>query len=90
MPFVYNKGLAINIERYGKKEKRLGYAELCALLPNWKVEHEFLSDAPAQALQQSLKNLERAYTNFFKSEPTFPSSRRKANVRVSASRKDSR
>jgi putative transposase len=64
--FVYNKGLALNIERYQKKEKRLGYAGLCALLPNWKMEHEFLSDVPAQALQQALKNLERAYTNFFK------------------------
>jgi putative transposase len=24
--FVYNQGLALNIERYAKKEKRLGYA----------------------------------------------------------------
>jgi transposase len=63
--FVYNKALAINTQRYEKKEKRLGYAELCALLPGWKKEHPFLSDVPAQALQQSLKNLARAYTNFF-------------------------
>jgi putative transposase len=60
---VYNRALALNAERYEKKEKRLGYAGLCALLPNWKMEHEFLSEVPAQALQQSLKNLERAYTN---------------------------
>ena len=70
--FVYNKGLALNIERYAKKEKRLGYAGLCALLPAWKIEHAFLSDVPAQALQQSLKNLERAYTNFFKKRADFP------------------
>jgi len=44
-----------------QKEKRLGYAELCAVLPGWKWEHPFWSDAPAQALQQALKNLERAY-----------------------------
>ena len=31
---VYNKGLALNLERYEKKEQRLGYAGLCALLPN--------------------------------------------------------
>ena len=49
--FVYNKGLALNLERYRKKEKRLGYAGLCALLPAWKIEHPFLSDVPAQALQ---------------------------------------
>jgi putative transposase len=70
--FVYNKGLALNKERYEKKEKRLGYAGLCALLPAWKTEHPFLSDVPAQALQQSLKNLERAYTNFFKKRADFP------------------
>ena len=28
--------------------------------------HDWLSDTPSQALQQSLKDLERAYTNFFK------------------------
>ncbi len=59
--FVYNKALALNTARYNKKEKRLGYAGLCALLPNWKKEHPFLSEVPAQALQQALKNLERDY-----------------------------
>jgi putative transposase len=75
--FVYNKALALNVERYEKKEKRLGYAGLCALLPNWKMEHEFLSNVPAQALQQSLKNLERAYTNFFQKRADFPKFKKK-------------
>ncbi|HEY2120376.1 MAG TPA: transposase [Candidatus Acidoferrum sp.] len=74
---VYNKGLALNSERYKKKEKRLGYAGLCALLPNWKMEHEFLSNVPAQALQQALKNLERAYTNFFQKRADFPKFKKK-------------
>jgi hypothetical protein len=39
--FVYNKALALNVSRYEKKEKRLGYADLCALLANWKMEHQF-------------------------------------------------
>jgi putative transposase len=75
--FVYNKGLALNLERCEKKEKRLGYAGLCALLPNWKMEHEFLSEVPAQALQQALKNLERAYTNFFQKRADFPMFKKK-------------
>ncbi len=41
--FVYNKALALNTTRYDKKEKRLGHAGLCALLPNWKREHPFLA-----------------------------------------------
>jgi putative transposase len=75
--FVYNKGLALNLERHEKEEKRLGYAGLCALLPNWKMEHEFLSEVPAQALQQALQNLERAYTNFFQKRADFPKFKKK-------------
>ncbi len=75
--FVYNKALALTVERYENREKRLGYAKLCAWLPNWKMEHEFLSEVPAQALQQALKNLERAYTNFFQKRGNFPKFKKK-------------
>jgi putative transposase len=75
--FVYNKALALNTERYEKEDRRLGYAKLCALLLNWKTEHEFLSDVPAQALQQALKNLERGYTNFFQKRADFPKFKKK-------------
>ena len=55
-----------------KKEKSLGYAGLCALLPNRKKEQEFLVNLPAQALQQALKNLAPAYTNFFQKRAGVP------------------
>ena len=70
--FVYNQALALNQNRYEAKEKRLGYADLCALLPQWKLAHPWLADTPAQALQQSLKDLERAYTNFVTKQADFP------------------
>jgi putative transposase len=41
------------------------------------MEHEFLPDVPAQALQQALKNLERAYTNFFQKRADFPKFKKK-------------
>jgi putative transposase len=75
--FVYNKALALNLERYEKKEQRLGYAQLCALLPSWKLEHPFLSEVPAQALQQELKNLERGYANYFQKRAGFPKFKKK-------------
>jgi putative transposase len=75
--FVYNKAPALNVQRYEKKETPLGYAGLCALLPNWKREHEFLSNVPAQTSQQALKNLERAYTNFFQKPADFPKFKKK-------------
>jgi putative transposase len=70
--FVYNQALALNQQRYEAKEKRLGYADLWALLPQWKLAHPWLADTPSQALQQSLKDLERAYTNFFEKRAAFP------------------
>lgn len=63
--FVYNKAFALNQARYTAKEKRLNWAALDKLLPQWKREHEFLADAPSQALQHALKDLERAYERFF-------------------------
>jgi putative transposase len=38
----------------------------------------FLSDVPALALQQALKNLERAYTNFFQKRADFPKFKKKS------------
>ena len=73
--FVYNQVSARNTALYNKK--RLGYAGLCALLPNWKREHPFLSEVPAQALRQALKDLERAYTNFFLKRSEFPKFKKK-------------
>ena len=85
--FVYNKVLALNKEQYEKKEKRLGYAGLSGLLPKWKTEFAWLSDVPAQALQQSLKGLERAFTNFFGKRAEFPDFHKKAAGIRFASRK---
>jgi putative transposase len=45
------------------------YAELCEEMARWKEEPEtsWLMDAPSQALQQSLKNLKRAWDRHFQS-----------------------
>jgi putative transposase len=75
--FVYNKALALNNDRFDGKEKRLRYVDLAALLPAWKQDFSWLSDAPVQALQQSLKHLERAYTNYFQKRANCPTFRKK-------------
>src|SRR5882762_489130 len=41
------------------------------------MEHQFLSEVPAQALQQALQNLVRAYTNFFQKRADFPKFKKK-------------
>lgn len=66
-------------ERYEQGEKKLGYAGLCKCLTDWKVQSEtiWLAETPSQALQQTLKDLERAYTNFFAKRADFPRFKRK-------------
>jgi putative transposase len=72
--FVYNKALAMQKARYEAGEKRLGYAGLCKELTQWKQESEtlWLRETHSQALQQRLKDLERAYKNFFEGRSAFP------------------
>ncbi|MDX7693859.1 transposase [Aeromonas caviae] len=77
--FVFNKALALQQERFEQGEKKLGYAELCKQLTQWKSEDStaWLAETPSQPLQQTLKDLERAYTNFFAKRADFPRFKKK-------------
>jgi putative transposase len=77
--FIYNKALALQKERYERGEKKLTYAGLCKQLTLWRnnSEMEWLKVSPSQALQQSLKDLERAYQNFFAKRADFPRFKRR-------------
>ena len=77
--FVYNKGLALQKARYDAGEKKLNYAGLCKLLTQWRGETQtlWLKDAPTHPLQQALKDLERAYANFFARRADLPRFKRK-------------
>lgn len=77
--FVFNKALALQKERYERGEKKLGYAGLCKLLTEWRNGPDtlWLKDAPVHPLQQALKDLERAYSNFFAKRADFPRFKKK-------------
>jgi len=77
--FVFNKALALQKERYEQGEKKLSYAGLCRELTQWKLDTstKWLADTPSQALQQSLKNLDQAYANFFAKRAEFPRFKKK-------------
>jgi len=77
--FVFNKALALQKERYEQGKKKLGYAGLCKLLTEWRngSETPWLADAPVHPLQQTLKDLERAYSNFFARRADFPRFKKK-------------
>ena len=71
--FVSNKALAFQQAQYAADNRsKFSYVALANLLPSWKQENNWLADAPSQALQQALKNLERAYMNFFEKRADFP------------------
>ena len=77
--FVFNKALALQRECHERGEKKLGYAGLCKLLTEWRngPETAWLADAPVHPLQQILKDLERAFTNFFSKRADFPRFKKK-------------
>ena len=77
--FVFNKALALQKARYEQGEKKHGYAGLCKLLTEWRnsADTAWLADAPIHPLQQTLKDLERTYTNFFAKRADFPRFKKK-------------
>jgi putative transposase len=70
--FVWNKALALQLERLNAKEKLYSYRDLASMLVDWKRDPDtsFLKDANAQGLQQTLKDLDRAFKDgFSKKQP---------------------
>jgi len=71
---VWNKALALKKEAWQNEKKSLSYCALAGLLKDWKGDPDtsFLKDAHSQILQQALKDLDRAYTNFFQGRAGYP------------------
>jgi IS605 OrfB family transposase len=65
--FVWNKSLAMNLERLEKGQHLLWYQENAFWLKLWKSSEEygFLRECPSQVLQQKLMDLERAFRDCF-------------------------
>jgi putative transposase len=64
--FVWNHTLALQRRYYRRFDKHLSYVRLANRLPAWKRRYAFLKEAPSQALQQALKDLDLAWQRFFK------------------------
>ena len=77
--FVYNQALRLQRERLDEDGRRWSYAELCRALTEWKRDADtaWLSEAPSHTLQQSLRDLCRAFTNRFEHGAGLPRFRRK-------------
>ncbi|MDK4525439.1 transposase [Kingella kingae] len=76
--FVFNRALAYQNEQYQKDNSfKFSYAKIANLLPEWKRELVWLKDCHSQVLQQSLKDLEASFKNFFAKRSDFPKFKRK-------------
>jgi putative transposase len=77
--FVYNKALALQQTSHQSGEKFIGYVAMAKMLTAWRngSETPWLKDAPVHPLQHALKDLERAYKNFFAKRAAFPRFKKK-------------
>ena len=72
--FVYNTMLEFKKYYYDELKINLSYAELNKALTHLKKleEYSWLNEVNSQSLQATLKNLDQAFTNFFKGRASFP------------------
>ncbi|WP_349293691.1 RNA-guided endonuclease InsQ/TnpB family protein [Gallibacterium anatis] len=76
--FVFNRALAWQNEQYEQDNSfKFSYTKIANLLPQWKKELVWLKECHSQVLQQSLKDLESAFKNFFQQRADFPKFKKK-------------
>ncbi|KVC79353.1 RNA-guided endonuclease InsQ/TnpB family protein [Burkholderia ubonensis] len=77
--FVYNKALALQKENYDAGGKFIGYVAMAKHLTAWRngPQTPWLKDSPVHTLQHALKDMERAYKNFFAKRAAFPKFKKK-------------
>lgn len=66
--FVYNRALEMRQREYDDAGKSSHINEYIKMIPSWKADPAtaWLKEADSMALQQALRNLDRAYQNFFR------------------------
>jgi putative transposase len=78
---VYNRALAARTEAWYERQERVGYAQTSSLLTDWKKQDEldFLNEVSCVPLQQGLRHLQTAFTNFFAGRAQYPNFKKKRN-----------
>jgi putative transposase len=81
---IYNKALHIRTQAWYEKQERVGYPDTSRLLTQWKKEEDldFLNEVSSVPLQQGLRHLQTAFTNFLQEGQNTPTSRRREMVVV--------
>ena len=77
--FVFNQALALQQANREAGGQYIGYVAMARQLTAWRnrAETSWLKEAPVHPLQHALKDLEKAYKNFFEKRADFPRFKRK-------------
>lgn len=78
---VYNRALAARTEGWYERQEKIDYIQTSALLTGWKKleELDFLNEVSCVPLQQGLRHLQKAFTNFFAGRTKYPNFKKKHN-----------
>ncbi len=78
---VYNKALAVRTESWYEKQERVGYSQTSSLLTEWKKQEDldFLNEVSCVPLQQCLRHLQTAFSNFWGKRSKYPNFKKKRN-----------
>ena len=77
--FVYNWALDQKIKTYEQTGKSISRFDLNKLIPVLKTSNEWLGDVNSQSLQGMTKQVESAFTRFFREKNGFPKFKSKKN-----------
>ena len=71
---VYNLALQARTTAWFTERRRINYVQTSALLTDWKKteEYAFLAEVSSVPLQQTLRHLQGAFTNFFERRSAYP------------------
>ena len=78
--FVYNLALECKQMAYAGSKVNLNCFDLIKQLPDLKKECEWLKEINSQSIQQPIRNLDNAFTRFFKGQGSFPKFKKKSSV----------
>ncbi|GAB2963394.1 hypothetical protein GCM10027280_60300 [Micromonospora polyrhachis] len=83
---VYNMALQARTEAWALRQERINYNATSAMLTAWKKTEElaFLNEVSSVPLQQALRHLQTAFTNFFANRTRYPSFKSRKKSRKSA------
>lgn len=80
--YAYNSALAYRSKAYKRRNESISYSDTVKLLNMLKKAKPWLRDAYSQSLQMALRNLDTAFTNFFRNSKDigYPKYKKKAAV----------